>query len=428
MNHNTVRLKAVVDWLEIEIETESATNFQTVQRAFNEALCLPEGVNAWATPIDPGKGGAATRFFVRIHDVERHTDVERLIAEVGSKLVLRPGFRIDKIELALDAYCDDPAAQAASFYKFAATPVSDNRRLYREGRGTPKAVPGRFESIASHLSDGWHLAIGNKTDGRYQHIYVKRTDTQNGERRQVTERARFEIRLSGEALPYQAADDWKRCRFESLADYFRQREAKPDLDPLIGGAMGAVDQVGERRVRNRREGGTRLYSKATKAAPINEAIRQALRNLSKRWASKGKRGRPITAGADSACGNSVRIFGHNPHERWGETANSNNYICENNNTDADDTQEHHQRPTTERTCEPSGESASPIPADQSHSALDELMRCCEMPPESQREIDRLDALMRECVGKADPPPPPQIEVLEESTDLVGTPFINEASF
>lgn len=307
---NSLHCRAVVDWIEVEIQTINTTNFQTVQRAFRKALYLPESINIWVKAHDANEGGGTCRFSVRIQDVTRYSDLEKWLINVSAMLPISENWLISKMELALDVYCNDPEAMTARLYKFMANPASNNRRIYHEGRGTPKAVPRHFDSIIRHLSEGWQIAIGNKTDERYQHLYVKDSDTINGERQAVQKRARLEIRLSGAALPYQTREEWQQCKFERLADYFRQRQLKTDLEPLIQTMAEAADQIGERRTRNRREGGTRQYSKATKADPINEAIRQVLRDLSKRWKGTGKRGRV----AKTACGNSVRINEQNPHK------------------------------------------------------------------------------------------------------------------
>jgi len=304
MNQRHIRLKALIDWVEIEIETQQSTNRQTVQRAFAEALNLPDGVNLYVNAISPNRGGGTCHFSIRIHDVKTYSEIEQNLRFVGANLALLSGVKIAKIELALDAYCDDPADQAARFYKFMANPVSDNRRMYRDYKGSGKAVPRHFQSMTRHLSEGWQIGIGNKTDDQYQHIYVKDTDTQDGQRLQVQARARLEVRLSGAALPCQTADDWRQYKFERLTDYFRQRELKADLEPLIQTLADAADQIGERKTRNRREGGTRQFSKATKADPINEAIRCALKNLSRSWKGTGKRGRSAKTATQAACGNS----------------------------------------------------------------------------------------------------------------------------
>ncbi len=398
---NSFLCRAVVDWVEVKIQTIKTTNFQTVQRVFREALCLPENINIWVKAHDANEGGGACHFSVRIHDVNRYSDIEQKLIFVDAKLPLSENWLISKIELAIDVYCDDPEATTARLYKFMANPVSTNRRIYHEGRGTPKAVPRHFESITRHLSEGWQIAIGNKTDERYQHLYVKDSDTINGERQAVPKRARLEIRLSEAALPYQTREGWQQCKFERLADYFRQRQLKQDLEPLIQRMAEAADQIGERKTRNRRGGGTRLYSKATKADPINEAIRQALRDLSKRWKGSGKRGRP----AKTACGNSVRINERNPHKHGVELRDSNNYIYEQQEQQDKDNQEQQQKETARRNSESSAESAKPIQPDATLSALDDLIQQYEATPEAKNEHNRINELMRAAVGAADTPTP-----------------------
>lgn len=333
MNYSQLRFSAVVDWVEIQVETIKSTNFQTIQIAFSEALELPANVDIYAQAINANAGGGSCHFAVRIHDVRRHSDIAKCLRKVNLKLPLADHWHMRKIEVAIDAFGDDPPTTAGRFYKFMTKPVSTNRRLYRDYKGSGKAVPGRFDSLARHLAEGWQLGIGNKGDDRYQHIYVKDTDTIKGERQTVEPRARMEIRLGGvplhDALPYQTPDDWQHCRFERLADYFRLRTLKENLDSLTRTVAEAADQMGERKTRNRKGGGIREYSKATKADPINEAIRQALRNLSNRWKGTGKRGRP----AKKACGNSVRINKRNPYKHEVEPHNSNNYISTINNQD-----------------------------------------------------------------------------------------------
>lgn len=398
---NSLHCRAVVDWIEVEIQTINMTNFQTVQRAFRKVLCLPESINIWVKAHDANEGGGTCRFSVRIQDVTRYSDVEKWLINVSAMLPLSENWLISKMELALDVYCDDQEAMTARLYKFMANPVSDNRRMYHEGRGTPKAVPRHFDSIERHLSEGWQIAIGNKTDNEYQHLYVKDTDTQDGQRHKVEKRARLEIRLSGAALPYQTPEEWQQCKFERMADYFKQRQLKDNLDPLIQTLAEAADQIGERKTRNRREGGTRQYSKATKADPINGAIRQALRDLSKRWASTGKRGRV----AKSACGNSGRINEQNPHKQRKQVADSNNYIYEQEEQHDNDNQDQRIQNNNGRNCEQSAESAKPIQTDPTHSALDDLIQSYEATPEAKNEHDRINELMGAVVGDADTPTP-----------------------
>lgn len=407
MNYSSFRFRAVVDWIEVEIQTGKTTNRQTVQRAFNEALRLAAGLNIWTEPRDANEGGGASCFSVRIHDVERYTDIDRLLKEVGAKLSLSPGFKINKIELALDAYCDDPATQAARFYKFMTHPVSDNRRMYHDQAGTVKAMPRTSEAIARHLSEGWQIGIGNRTDERYQHIYFKTTDTHQGERQEVEHCARIEVRLSGAALPCQAHDDWRQFKFETLAQYFRFTKLKDSLEPLIQTVAEAQDQIGERRARKRnhegRESGTRLHSRATQAdTELNSKARNALRELSARWKGTGKRGRSSRTTAATCCGNTGGIDEPNPHEHKEGLTNSNNYIYEQEGQHIVSATDLQLNPleATGRGFDRSNESAKPIHSDQASNAIEEVIQQYEATPEAKNEHDRIDELMEVVVGDA----------------------------
>jgi hypothetical protein len=182
-----------------------------------------------------------------------------------------------------------------------------------------------FQSLAANLAQGWNIAIGNKTDDWYQHLYVKQTDTQRGELADLDQsdwRARFENRLGGAKLPFQTADDLRLFRFETLAPLFSQRRERDNLQRTSASA-----QIGERRTRNRREGGTRQYSQTTEAdTAINKVIRQALKDLSERWNrtrhNKPKNDNEISTLAEKEC-----VFSQSTAQPCGFAGRPNNYIA-----------------------------------------------------------------------------------------------------
>lgn len=400
MNYSEFRFRAVVDWVEIQIQTTKMTNFQTVQRVFSVALCLPAGHKVHVTALHSNEGGGSSDFLVRLHDVARYSDIAELLQKAIPFLSLKSGFQICKIEVALDAYCDDPATQAARFYKFMTHPVSSNRRVYYDHKGSGKAVPGRFDSISRHLAEGWQIAIGNPSDDRYQHIYCKTTDTHQGERHQVEHRARIEIRLSGAALPCQTQEQWAEFKFEKLAQYFRFTKLKDDLEPLMQKTAEAIDQIGERKTRKRthkgRESGTRLHSKAIRAdVELNNKARDALRKLSARWKASEIRSASAGIAAGCCCGNTGGINEQTPHKHGEEGGNSNNCVYENNNTNTDDKHEQHTEQTNGRNCDKSNESAKPIQHDTTHGAVDELMQQFNTTPEAIQNFERIEQLFRE---------------------------------
>lgn len=413
MNRSDLRVKAVVDWVDVEIQTTRATNFQTVQRAFAKALGLPVGLNFHVRAIDANAGGGASAFRVRIHDVKRHSDIQdqliKVSAELGRDVALKQGFKIRKIEIALDAYCHDPATQAARFYKFMTHPVSCNRRMYREERDLPPfGVPNNFNSISRHLSEGWQIGIGNKTDDRYQHIYFKTTDTHYGERQEVEHRARIELRLSGVGLPCQTPEEWQQFKFETLTQYFHFTRLKDGLDPMIQMTAEALDQIGERKTRKRvhdgRESGSRQYSRAVQAdKELNDKARKALANLSARWKGTGKRGRPTSAKTTFCCAKTDGINEQTPHENGKVQPNSNNYIYKEEQQDevtATDIQ-HREADATTRGGDKSNESAEPTRSDMAHGAIEQLLQLYDASPEVKNEHDRINELMKSAIGNTD---------------------------
>lgn len=289
------RFRAVVDWIKIEIRTERPTNFTAVQRVAKAALKLPGSKKPHVKPYQYGPGGAATAFVVTVQDPERASRIDDLLRAVRVRFGDASTASVRAVEIALDAYNSEPAF-VAHFFKFATHLVSDNQRLYREGKGSGYAMPDNVESLTRYLTRGYQIGIGDANADRYQHLYYKTTDSGSVPLPADEHRARFEIRLSNDGLPRRAWQDWRGFRFEALAEYFRFRKLKEDADAM-GVREGRAHNLGSRRVRNRKEGGTRLYSKATVAdTELNAHARNALRKLSGRWRATGKRGRPpVTA-------------------------------------------------------------------------------------------------------------------------------------
>lgn len=137
------------------------------------------------------------------------------------------------------------------------------------------------------IAAGRVIAIGNKTDPTSQRIYFKTTD-HNGKPIEDTRehRARIEVTLQGEALPMTTLEDWEGYSFKGLAEFFKFRVLKDGLDPTIKAAAEYPARIGKREKRNRREGGTRLYAKQTRAdTALNRKAYDALRELTRRMLS-----------------------------------------------------------------------------------------------------------------------------------------------
>jgi hypothetical protein len=281
MDRRRLRFRAEVDWIEVEVQTARPTNFVAIQRALKDFF--GDDGTRYVHSLDKGDGGAASQFRFRLHDPSSFAIVGAVAQHLDGRFGLIRSPKISGIEVAVDAYGANPAL-AAHFYKFAARLVGPNRRIYRDYKGSARSIPANIAALTRLMSEGWQIGIANADADEYQHIYWKTTDGNGKALQPQVHRARTEIRLRGAALPCQTFDGWQNYDFAGLAEYFRFRMLKDDLDPLLAATAAAAEQIGQRRVRNRMEGGTRLYSKATKAdSALNARARDALRELSRRW-------------------------------------------------------------------------------------------------------------------------------------------------
>jgi hypothetical protein len=281
MDYTRFRFRAVVDWIEIEIRTEKPTNFQTFRRV---------GTLSYVKAQDEGAGGAASIFRFKIYDPDCWNDIILKIAELKAEHAFSTAPIITGIEIAFDAYSkgeanvDELPELAASYYRNMTLPVSSNRRLYRDYKGSGKAIPRQFSALVRDISEGWQIGVGDKAAEQYQHIYFKTVDHNGQKLPKVKHRARIEITLRGNELP-SSIEEWREKDFTKVSRFFKFRKPKDNLDPLTQITVGAVPQIGERKERKRKEGGgVRLYHKPTQADKVlNEKASQALRNLTSRW-------------------------------------------------------------------------------------------------------------------------------------------------
>ena len=217
IDYKNFRFRAEVDWIELEIRTIDRTNFDAIRR---------HGNLDHVRPLDPGPGGAATRFRFRIQDP---ISIDGVIA-VLDRLKERHAFACEPavtgIEVALDAYSRVPndaalAALLGRLYRFQSHPASENRRICGAIRGYTEAIPVHHETLIRDLVDGWQIVVGSHTDdsrGRWvrddraQRFYLKTTDRKRTLPKKER-RARYENTYCGSALPSSTLAGWHRFRF-----------------------------------------------------------------------------------------------------------------------------------------------------------------------------------------------------------------------
>lgn len=278
LDYSRFRFRAVVDWLEVEITTGKPTNAQTVRR--KGSLC-------YVTPVEVSAGGATTRFRFRLYDPDQWSDIAATLTKLEQEFPFSAPPMVSGIEVSFDAYAngastDELAELTANFYKFNSMPVSTNRRIAGRWKGDTEGIAGHKHTVRK-TDEGRVIAIGNKSDPISQRIYFKTVDNNGQALPDEQHRARIEVTLQGDAVPLTALEDWHDFKFTTLAGYFKFRQLKDQLDPYARTGAECLDQIGERRKRSRKGGGTRLYAKVTQAdTALNRKAYDALRELSRR--------------------------------------------------------------------------------------------------------------------------------------------------
>jgi hypothetical protein len=277
------KFKAVVDWMELEFETVSPTNFWSVKRRCG----IEDHV---VTPVNEGPGGAATVFRVRLQDVENVGHLREFARHLKGRLDLAADPVTVGAEISLDAYRQgasqaELAGVGAYLYKFNTGRCEKARFL--GDVGTKGKVEGisHYKVVQSRLQDGRVLYVGDNGSPGAARCYVKTTnaghDLEPGQWR-----ARLEDILCPEDVPHRNIERWRGFRFESLQKRrFTFRKLKDDLDPALAWTLNTMAQIGEKKVRSRLDGSTRLFNTHTVAdTELNSRVREALRSLSRRWA------------------------------------------------------------------------------------------------------------------------------------------------
>jgi len=241
----------------------------------------------YAAPLDKGSGGAATEFTLKIHDPTSwrsiHSQLERLTHD--HPLAAPP--EVIGIEVALDAYskANDIAElqdMAKRFYRTSACMVSDVRRAAAGYKGSGKPLTTESD-ITRALKEGFNVYVGNKTASEVQHIYVKTTDNGGKPLRVEEYRARMEITLRGEKLPFRSLEEWESYGMTELSKYFKFRRLKEGLNPFVQEGLKGKAQIGEKKPRAHPDRHARIFSSSTVSDKVlTDRAYDSLRRLTKK--------------------------------------------------------------------------------------------------------------------------------------------------
>lgn len=287
MDYSLFRFEAVVDFIEARIHTTKRNQGWKMKRA----LAL-HGIS-YVKPVQPDAAGWSSQFTVRLYDPRNFAAMRSKLAIIEEKFPFTSPPTITMIEVAFDGYLkdlvrpsnrNDLAVLAARMAYRNANQVSDNRRIYWQGKGSPRAMPRSLEGLEHKLAEGWNVGIGNKTAPQYQHCYVKTTDHNKKPIPAGDHRARFEIRLGRNHLPHTDIESYADFKFETLAQYIcfrKEDESATPLQQVIVAGYGA--QASARKSIKRRNGGGIRTSIMPRDEELNRIVRKRLQTLTQRW-------------------------------------------------------------------------------------------------------------------------------------------------
>jgi hypothetical protein len=246
--------KAVVDWLALEIETATATQFQWLQRTL--ASHFGDGKRTYIDAINPDDSGTSTRFKLRLNDAHCRTvdTIRAALAALDRQHTLVGPAIIKLLEVSLDFSPNDDQARADLL------PLVARLQMSLEAAGGvshrlvgPTKRPDYLDSTRTpdpHRT----LYINNKHDPLAWRVYHKITDRDQALPR-AQHRARAEFTLQGAGLHeygINTVDDLAALDFGNFGHllHFRQFKPLPDLIANMKPELGQLVQHATRRDRN----------------------------------------------------------------------------------------------------------------------------------------------------------------------------------
>jgi hypothetical protein len=281
------RARAVIDWVDIEVETQSPTNFHTVQDRVG--AILGAGRKTWVEAVGKGPGGTATRFVIRLHDVPCYSDLASWITSLSARLPLTAYKRLRQIEVAVDFY-----SRRGDRKELEALTLRLKHHVNAYGYKELESGPS-----TERVENTWRLRPDRTLVIEQAEIcwrvYLKDRDKGSPILNVAEHRARIEVRLS-DAQPSSripSFQDLKSYRFQGLASLFAFRRLVPDESftavPTTAAELAQKRPLELALRRGIRElplpsrQSRRKHSPITRAdGLLKERCRQALRDLTRR--------------------------------------------------------------------------------------------------------------------------------------------------
>ena len=292
------RFGPFVDWVELRLTLLNPTQVRYLRAALPPAWASC-GEVPYADPAAGASSHTDTVFTIRVQDPKSAHSISRDLRRLQEQFLFAEPPRITGVEVGIDAYARNEHASlvemAETFHRCHAAPPSDNRRIPGL-KGTVGMVESALESRRMNraaLEAGRTLFTGNQSDPLTHRVYIKDGN-----------RARFEVTLIGDAVPFRTLEEWGNFKFEKLSGYFRWRR-QPASDHSFGrmlqnAQVALAKRHGAKAERNHR----RIHKKTTGADhDLRDEADKALRRLT----TVQKRGWPTKSNSQSSRGQAAGI-------------------------------------------------------------------------------------------------------------------------
>ena len=286
-----VRLKAVIDWLEVEVKLSSPSQFRHLRQRMAGTF---GNVYVKEKPLaELGNPDLASRVFS--FKVQNPKNANQFMQDVqcmrygDDPPITEADVSIKGIEVALDAYtrASDRAELSAvtfHFLKFQANRPTGIARVTQRHRFRSLATP--LDALNT-LMEAASINCGEIDADFRTRAYVKTYDTVGDDTYAdlpaAQHRGRFEIILNGEKVPFTSIQGWRHYRFEGLAkDTFAM--CKPSVDVgLVALVQARMIQLGQHSEspKHRPSDKRKRPPMTRRDSVLNDKIRMALRALTK---------------------------------------------------------------------------------------------------------------------------------------------------
>lgn len=278
------KLKAGIDWIEVEVEFSQPTQARWVRSR------MPEGfVNAFFLPLNPD-WNVCSRFRFRVQDPICPQRVEAMVRQLDPQPehFQSSTIRVVAVEVFVDVA---PKIQVALLKLAEVAEYLERHQAHPPPGKHIIASSGRYRAAARRqdLKQALQEASSvNSGEGEYaRRLYVKRNDSKGKEAYQALPqqewRARMEVTLRGALCPFSTLEQWADFEFAALIPYFRcvREDAPPTA--FVGLLREQMVRLGKVRDFTSTRSARRIGRRGTKRdSQFNQRLSAALRGLTGR--------------------------------------------------------------------------------------------------------------------------------------------------